>query len=169
MRIRIFGGPGSGKSTLAKELTKRYGWKHIETDDIRWASPHDYSLARDNKEKISLLNPLLKQKDWIIEGTTGSDWSWPSFTKADLVIVLKNKLYKDKIRIMKRTLKRFFGIEKNKRKERFNAVIELFRWANQFNKEVYPKTLSRLQLQKISYSVFKNCSKALAYIEEKIK
>ncbi|MBN1175482.1 hypothetical protein JXA48_02465 [Candidatus Woesearchaeota archaeon] len=170
MKIRILGGPGSGKSTLARSLEAKYGWKHIQTDDIRYTSPSDYSLIRSREERIKILNQFLKNKSWVVEGTTASDWSWATFVRADLVIVLLPSHFKEKIRLIKRSIKNLCGFEKdNPRKENFFSFLHMIRWSNQFRREVLENRLSRLKKEKIKFLICKSNEEALEIIENKMK
>lgn len=170
MKIRIFGGPGSGKSTLARIIESKFGWPHIQTDDIRFSSPNDYSVVRSPEERAKILSEFLRGNDWVIEGTTASDWSWPTFVKADLVIVLLPSHFKEKFRIIKRSVKNLFGFEKNNpRKENFFSFVGMIRWSNQFRREVLENRLSRLKKENIKFVTCKSNEEALEIIENSKK
>ena len=36
MKIHIIGGSGSGKTYLAENLSKKYGIRHYDLDDLQW-------------------------------------------------------------------------------------------------------------------------------------
>lgn len=170
MKIRIFGGPGSGKTYISKKISEKYNIPHIETDNIRWKSKYSYTKARNNEEKEKILNDTLKKnKQWIIDGTTASDWSWKTFKTADKIIILKPNLKKDIERIIKRSTKRILRIDKNQRKETIKGFIGLIKWAKLFKKEVYPNTIKKLKQQKIRHKIFNTPSEAEKYLEKIMK
>ena len=69
MKIHIIGGPGSGKTFLADKLSRQYGIPHYDLDDLQWDNAaNDYGTKRDPQERAALLDQILQNDDWIIEG-----------------------------------------------------------------------------------------------------
>lgn len=156
MKIRIVGGSGSGKTHLAKKLSKKLNISHLDTDELKWKSKKDYSVSRTREEKRILLNTFLKNYDsWIVEGATGSPWNWRTFVEADIIIILKAPLWREYSRVLKRSLRRFLGLEKG-RKERLKDILDLYRWVKKFRTENMPALLQKLDQENIKYIICKN-------------
>lgn len=93
MKIRIIGSVGSGKTTLAKKLSEWQQIDYFETDRIVWKR-EETEVRRTDNEKIAVLNKILQQENWIIEGVHLEAWVDESINQADVVIFLiylKNK------------------------------------------------------------------------------
>lgn len=83
MKIRIVGCSGTGKTTLAKELSEKYGILHYDLDDFFWDNTaRFYGTKRDNDSRDTLLNNIVEQDDWIIEGVY---FSWCKQTLKGLI------------------------------------------------------------------------------------
>lgn len=78
MKIRIIGSVGSGKTTLAKKLSEWYQIDYFETDRIVWKR-EGIEVRRTDIEKIAVLNKILQQENWIIEGVHLEAWVNESF------------------------------------------------------------------------------------------
>lgn len=134
MKIHIIGGPGSGKSFLANNLSKELGIPHYDLDDLQWDNKSDsYGVKRDPAEREEMLNQILKQDDWIIEGVYFK-WCKQSFADADKIYVLDIPRYKYRYRIIRRFIRRKLKIEKGK-KETLKSLKALLKWADQYYKE----------------------------------
>ena len=69
MKIHIIGCSGSGKTYLANALSKKYNIPHFDLDDIQWDNNvEEYGTKRPPDERKALLQDLLLNKEWIIEG-----------------------------------------------------------------------------------------------------
>ncbi|MBE6780400.1 MAG: DNA topology modulation protein FlaR [Ruminococcaceae bacterium] len=131
MKIRIIGCSGSGKTYLAKRLSERYNIPSFDLDDIQWDnSQNSYGVKMPIEKRNRMLNDILQQPNWIIEGVYYA-WVQKSFEDADVIYVLDmpKRLYR--YRIIKRFIKRKVGLEKGK-KETLNSVCELLKWTNTF-------------------------------------
>lgn len=65
-RIVIVGSSGAGKSTLAKELSSILGIKTYHLDRLFWLPGW---IRKDRETRIDILQNLVREKQWIIEGT----------------------------------------------------------------------------------------------------
>lgn len=83
-KIVIIGSPGAGKSTLARKLGRKLHIKVVHLDRIFW-QPGWKEKPRD--KRIEILEKLIQEKQWIIEGTYLSS-SEPRLRAADLIIFL---------------------------------------------------------------------------------
>ena len=127
VKIHIIGGSGSGKSFLAEELSKEYGIPHYDLDDLQWdQQAAEYGTKRDPQERQRLLEHILKQPDWIVEGVYYA-WCQQCFADADRIYLLCVPRYQYRYRIIRRFVRRKLGIEKGK-KETLKSVVNLLKW-----------------------------------------
>lgn len=134
MKIHIIGGSGTGKTYLAKALSKKYHIPHYDLDDLQWDNcAETYGIKRDEKEKEKMLQNILQQNDWIVEGVYYK-WCQQSFDEADIIYLLHVPRILYRYRIVKRFIKRKFGIEQGKR-ETVKSVRDLLDWADRYQKE----------------------------------
>ena len=132
MKIRIIGCSGSGKTFLAKRLSEKYNIPNYDLDDIQWDnSQNSYGIKMPTEKRNRMLNDILQQSDWIIEGVYYA-WVLKSFEDADLIYVLNVPRWLYKFRILRRFVKRKIGLEKGK-KETFKSVLALLKWTNTFH------------------------------------
>jgi len=144
MRVHIFGCSGSGKTWLSEKLAAKYNIPHFDLDTIFWDhSQNAYGMKMLAEKRDELLNDILKQENWIIEGVYYS-WLSRSFEKADKIIVLDIPKRVYQYRIVKRFLKRKVGIEKGKR-ESLKSVRALLKWTDQFQSNSFPETLQMIK------------------------
>ena len=138
MKIRIIGGPGSGKSFLAKELSKRYGIPHYDLDELFWkneAGP--YGTKRDPQERDAMLERILREENWIIEGVYYA-WCLRCFEDADKIYLLDVPRYQYRHRIIRRVVRRKLALEDGKR-ETLRSVSELLKWADHYREDTMPQ------------------------------
>lgn len=131
MKIHIIGCSGSGKTYLAKVLSKKYNIPHFDLDDIQWDNnAAGYGVKMPIEKRTELLNIILENEDWIIEGVYYA-WVGKCFEDADKIYVLDIPKRVYKYRIIKRTIKRKLGLEKGKR-ETLKSVYNLLKWTDTF-------------------------------------
>lgn len=131
MKIRIIGCSGSGKTYLAKRLSEKYNIPNFDLDDIQWDnSQNSYGVKIPIEKRNQMLNDILQQPDWIIEGVYYA-WVQKSFEDADVIYVLDMPKWLYRFRIIKRFIKRRVGLE-NGKKETLKSVYNLLKWTNTF-------------------------------------
>ena len=131
MKIHIIGCSGSGKTYLANALSKKYNIPHFDLDDIQWDNnAQEYGTKRSPEERAALLQEVLRNNEWIIEGVYYA-WVQQSFDEADIIYVLDMPRYLYKSRIIMRSVKRKLGILKGKR-ETLKSVYNLLKWTETF-------------------------------------
>ena len=131
MKIRIIGCSGSGKTYLAKRLSEKYNIPNFDLDDIQWDnSQNSYGVKMPIEKRNQMLNDILQQPDWIIDGVYYA-WVQKSFEDADVIYVLDIPKWLYRFRIIKRFIKRRVGLEKGKR-ETLKSVCDLLKWTNTF-------------------------------------
>lgn len=133
MKIHIIGGSGSGKTYLANKLSKEYGIEHYDLDDLQWDNKAEsYGVKRNTDERRAMLQDILNNKQWIIEGVYYK-WCKQCFADADKIYLLQVPKQVYLYRIIKRFIKRKLGLEKGK-KETIKSLIELIKWADSYEK-----------------------------------
>lgn len=132
-RIHILGGSGSGTTTLGKELAKRLGCRHFDTDDYFWLPPKmSFTQIRDKKERQELLNKDLKSTDkWVLSGSL-TGWGDIFIPYFDTVIFLWIPKEIRMSRIMKREEERY-GNEIKPEGNRYKQFEEFYNWAERYD------------------------------------
>ena len=135
-KIHIIGPAGCGKSYLANALSNKCKIKSFDLDNIFWDNNSDkYNKIRPPQERDNLLNELLKNKDWIIEGVYYK-WLNNSFKKSNLIIYLNISYILRASRIILRFIKRKLKIDYSKKKETLKSLILLLKWNHNYNNEL---------------------------------
>lgn len=133
MKIHIIGGSGTGKTYLADKLSKKYNIPHYDLDDLQWDNAADtYGIKRNPEERRALLQEILSQENWIIEGVYYK-WCRQCFADADEIYLLEVPKHIYQYRIIKRFIKRKLGLEKGK-KETIKSLMDLLKWADSYQK-----------------------------------
>lgn len=132
MKIHIIGGPGSGKTTLAKQLSEELQIPHYDLDDLQWDNSAGYGTKRDPSERDALLEQLLSEDDWIIEGVYCA-WCGRCFADADRIFLLEVPRRVYRRRIIRRFIRRKLGLEPGKR-ETLKSLSALLKWADKYER-----------------------------------
>ena len=133
MKIHIIGGPESGKTYLANEFSGNFGKPHFDLDELQWDNQSgDYGTKRDPNERDALLDKILQQDDWIIEGVYYS-WCRKCSEQADRIYLLSVPRHIYRYRIIRRFIRRKIGLEKGK-KETLKSLTALLKWADKFQR-----------------------------------
>ena len=134
MKIHIIGCSGSGKTYLAKALSEKHNIPHFDLDDIQWDNNADgYGVKMPVEKRSALLNDILKNDRWIIEGVYYA-WVGKCFEDADKIYVLDIPKRVYTYRIIKRAIKRKLGLTKGK-KETLKSVYNLLKWTDTFQNQ----------------------------------
>lgn len=138
MKIHIIGCSGTGKTRLATALARTYGIPHHDLDDLQWdREAGTYGVRTAPEKRAALLEEILQQPDWIVEGVYYS-WVSSCFADADRIYLLDLPPRIYKTRILKRFLRRKLGLEKGK-KETFRSLLALLKWTDKFRQENMPQ------------------------------
>ena len=91
MKIHIIGCSGSGKTYLAQALSKKYNIPHFDLDDIQWDNRSGgYGTKTPVEKRTELLNHILENDNWIIEGVY---YAWVSIQSARSLYRADKKVY----------------------------------------------------------------------------
>lgn len=132
MKIHIVGGSGSGKTYLANRLSEEYNIGHYDLDDLLWDNKADfYGVKRSTDERYAMLQDILNQDNWIIEGVYYK-WCKQCFVDADKIFLLEVPRHTYRYRIIKRFIRRKLGLEKGK-KETLKSLKDLLKWADSYS------------------------------------
>lgn len=144
MKIRIIGCSGSGKTWLARRLSEQYGIPHYDLDALQWDDRAEtYGVKIPVERRTELLEKILAQEDWIIEGVYYA-WVLQSFEDADRIYVLDLPKRVYTVRILKRFLLRKLGLEPGK-KETLDSLRKLLAWTDTFQKKNLPEIQTILE------------------------
>ncbi len=88
-RIHIVGASGSGTTSLAVEIARRYGHRHLDTDDYFWRrTVPPYRETRPRDERLSLLREALREsQSWVLSGSL-CGWGDPLIPEFELIVFL---------------------------------------------------------------------------------
>lgn len=165
MKIHIIGGSGTGKSYIAKQISKKYNIQHFDLDNIFWDNTvKTYGIKMPVEKRTEELSNILSKEDWIIEGVYYS-WLLDSFKFADKIFVLNISPVIFNFRIIKRFIKRKFGLEEGK-KENIKSLKDLIIWTNNYQKFKIPKILEVLEPYRDKVIVINNTKELYRYFIE---
>jgi adenylate kinase family enzyme len=166
-RIHIIGGPGSGKSYIAGIISEKYSIPVLDLDTIFWDNgSSQYGIKADPLERDEALNSFLDQSSWIVEGVYYA-WLDSSFQKANLIVALASSVWLRDVRIIRRFLKRKFGLSSSKKKETLKGLFELLKWNHGYDSKNLKQ--SRSYITELGYNVndCKNSTDVLELAKDK--
>lgn len=134
-KIHIIGGPGSGKSYMSNLISSQTNINNYDLDDIFWNnSSNALGIKADAKTRDMNLRKILLNDYWVIEGVYYA-WLNESFSRSDIIIVLKINVYIRDWRIIKRFFKRKIGLIPCNKKETLKGLVELIKWNHNYDKK----------------------------------
>lgn len=167
-KIHIIGGPGSGKSYMANLISSQTSIRNYDLDDIFWDnSLNSFGVKSDTKIRDMNLHKILLDDNWVIEGVYYA-WLNESFSRSDIVIVLKTNVYIRDLRIIKRFFKRKIGLIPCNKRETFKGLVGLINWNHNYDKKNMieaEKVIDRFANKKIIINNNKEMYKFLKQLE----
>ncbi|WP_397538250.1 AAA family ATPase [Rummeliibacillus pycnus] len=129
-KIHIIGPVGSGKTTLAKKLALLNQCDYFELDNIVWIRSEDGDIRRTENDRDLLLQQIINNKKWVIEGAHYQPWTAPSLESADCIIYLEPSYFTRIYRVNKRFIKQLLKIEQANYKPTFQMLRKMFEWSD---------------------------------------
>lgn len=147
MKILIIGPSGSGKTTFAKKLTQKTKFPYFDLDNVYWNNDGDkkFIFKRTQEERVNLIHRITQHSDWIVDGIYTKDWATPVYEQADHILFIHTNLWLRDYRILKRFLKRLFGIEKNEPNGSIRALIALLCFNHRIEKDYRQKIDTKIK------------------------
>ena len=168
MNINIIGGSGTGKSFIAEKMKNLYNIPHYDLDNIFWDNTAiSYGVKMPIEKRTGLLNKIIETDNWILEGVYYK-WLINSFSSCDFIFIIKSSQIICNIRIIKRFLKRKFGIQKGK-KETIKSLIDLLKWTKNYQENEIPIIINYLNEYRNKIIVVKNPNSIIEHINNRIK
>jgi len=157
-RIHILGGPGSGKTFLAKRLSEITGITPTDLDELFWDNAAlDYNTRRSPDERDRLLNQIVNQDQWILEGVYHR-WLTESFEKADIIIILCTSVWLRHWRILRRFV---LGKLTHARREAISGQWALLKWNHAYENDNLRRTREQLKPFSNKVKEFSSVAEAL--------
>lgn len=129
-RIHIVGAAGSGTTSLALEIARRYGHRHLDTDDYFWlrtAPPYREKRPRD--ERLTVLRQALGElSSWVLSGSL-CGWGDPLIPEFELIVFLAVPTPVRLARLMMRESERYGQHAVAPGGELHRAHVEFLDWA----------------------------------------
>ncbi|VWC63919.1 hypothetical protein BLA50215_00002 [Burkholderia lata] len=101
MRVFVTGPTRSGKTTLASKLARRESLPLFHLDDTHWVRHPAGDVRRAPSERLALLEQVVQQDAWIIEGVQFK-WSDIAIERADCIVILDIPRWQNTMRILRR-------------------------------------------------------------------
>jgi adenylate kinase family enzyme len=165
MKIHIIGGSGTGKSYISEKISCKFNIPHFDLDNIFWDNTAEtYGTKMPVGKRTEMLNDILKNNHWIIEGVF-YDWLSESFSSADYIFILSTPSFIFNFRIIKRFIRRKLGLEKSK-KETLKTLKNLLVWTNDYQSNKIPKIVAFLEPYKNKIIFVDKAKKIFNYIDD---
>lgn len=162
-RIHIIGASGSGKTYLGQKLSQITSYPLQDLDEIKWDnSTGTYGIARPDAERDQMLQNVITQPQWIVEGIY-SGWVGDSFAKADAIIFLQPTSLIRNYRMILRFVKRKLGVLPSKN-EKIKDLIDLITWTNDYNRRKIPEIIQMTDIYADKRFFFEKADDALTFL-----
>ena len=85
--IHIFGASGSGTTTLAREISARFGYFHMDTDNYFWLPTNPmFTTKREKSERLALMKKDIETHEKIVISGSLCDWGDALIPYFDLAV-----------------------------------------------------------------------------------
>ncbi|MCM3001473.1 DNA topology modulation protein FlaR [Paenibacillus cellulositrophicus] len=156
-KIRIIGSVGSGKSTLARALSDQLGIPYYELDNMVWRRTDHGDVKNSFEERDRILNGILEQDRWIIEGVH-YQWVLRSFADADLIVYVDTPIWVRNYRILKRFTVQKLGLAQGNYKQTFSMLRKMYQWNYRHAKKEKPEIMQIVEPYRGKLRMIRNSS-----------
>ena len=131
--IHIFGASGSGTTTLAKEISARFGYFHMDTDDYYWL-PTDpmFTIKREKSARLALMKKDIENYEKIVISGSLCDWGDDLIPYFDLAIRMVTDTETRLKRLKEREYRRF-GDRIRTGGDMYEEHIKFLKWASEYD------------------------------------
>jgi adenylate kinase family enzyme len=162
-KIYIIGAPGSGKSYIARLLSLSLNLQAHELDHLYWDPNFNrYGIATDVPTRTKMLNDILAEPAWIMEGIY-HDWTTPCFEQADVIVLLKTRVWVRHWRLIRRYFQHRRKSYSGKR-ETFMELIRLLIWNHRYQSKELPQVMQAVSAYEDKLRIFDNSSAAMTAV-----
>ena len=162
-KIYIIGAPGSGKSYIARLLSLSLNVQAHELDHLYWdPNVNRYGIATDIITRTNMLNDILAEPAWIMEGIY-HEWTEPCFEQAEVIVVLKTSVWLRHWRLIKRYFQHRRKSYKGKR-ETFMDLLRLLVWNHRYEKRELPQVQQAMSAHEDKVRVFESSGAAMSAV-----
>lgn len=162
-KIYIIGAPGSGKSYIARLLSLSLNLQAHELDHLYWdPKVNRYGIPTDTVTRTSMLNKILAEPAWIMEGIY-HDWTIPCFEQAEVIVLLKTSVWRRHGRLIKRYFQHRRKSYTGKR-ETFMDLLRLLVWNHRYEKSELPLVQKAMQPFASKVRVFESSGAAMTAV-----
>lgn len=142
-KLYIVGSVGSGKTTLGKSLAEKLDLSFYEMDNLIFERLGKGDRKRSDEEINKLVNGVIKENHWLIEGTCLREIVQPIFDESERIIFLDVPYTTRVSRFSLRYIKQKLAIEEANYHPTFAIYKQMFKWNHQFEKKGYQEFLDR--------------------------
>ncbi|MBQ8495938.1 MAG: AAA family ATPase [Clostridia bacterium] len=131
--IHIFGASGSGTTTLAREISARFGYFHMDTDDYFWLPTNPmFTIKRDKAERLALMKKDIETHEKIVISGSLCDWGDALIPYFDLAIRVVTDTETRLQRLKEREYRRF-GERIREGGDMYEEHIKFLKWASEYD------------------------------------
>ena len=131
--IHIFGASGSGTTTLAREISARFGYFHMDTDDYFWLPTNPmFTTKREKSERLALMQKDIETHEKIVISGSLCDWGDNLIPCFDLAIRVVTDTETRLQRLKEREYRRF-GNRICPGGDMYDEHIKFLAWASKYD------------------------------------
>ena len=143
-RIHVIGAPGAGKTTYARKLASMLKVPICHLDEIYHDNSGNKSRKRSEPERKAMAQEFASKQNWVTEGASFSDWVNPVLKRATEIHIVSPSRFIRVWRLIKRYVKRKFGIEHSAYNETLCGLWDGIKWTWQYDRKTLPIILNKI-------------------------
>ena len=131
--IHIFGASGSGTTTLAREISARFGYFHMDTDNYFWLPTNPmFTTKREKSERLALMKKDIETHEKIVISGSLCDWGYALIPYFDLAIRVVTDTETRLNRLKEREYHRF-GDRIREGGDMYDEHMKFLLWASKYD------------------------------------